>query len=167
MTVKNVLLYQRMCIGFSFIASSKLAELFSMTSMSSHQLMQRKQKATCMSFRWLDFQDVLVHLMQLMLYMRNALINLIGCTKVASQKNTTRTFNLGANHRRQILCSTTGHPGSWNDMTLVLFDKFLDYVKNGSIMQDNEFEMLEEMNGKVVSVKYRGVLVAVDNGYLS
>ena len=82
-------------------------------------------------------------------------------------KNTTRTFNLGANHHRQILCSTTGHHGSWNDTTMLLVDKFLCDVKNGSLMQDNEFEMLEEMNGKVVSVKYRGVLVAVDNGYLS
>jgi hypothetical protein len=87
--------------------------------------------------------------------------------KGCKSKNTTRTFNLGANHRRQILCSTTGHPGSWNDKTLVLFDKFLRDVKNGSIMQDNEFEMLEERDGKVVSVKYRGVWVVVDNGYLS
>jgi hypothetical protein len=86
--------------------------------------------------------------------------------KGCKSKNTTRTFNLGANHRRQILCSTTGHPGSWNDKTLVLCDKFLRDVKNGSIMQDNEFE-LEERDGKVVSVKYRDVWVVVDNGYLS
>ena len=34
-----------------------------------------------------------------------------------------RTFNLTANHRRRILSTTTGHPGRWNDKTLVRFDK--------------------------------------------
>ena len=33
-----------------------------------------------------------------------------------------RTYNLTVNHRRRILSSTRGHPGHWNDKTLVLFD---------------------------------------------
>ena len=38
---------------------------------------------------------------------------------------TTRTFNLTANHRRQILSTTSGHPGRWNDKTPVWFDDFV------------------------------------------
>jgi hypothetical protein len=87
--------------------------------------------------------------------------------KGCKSKNTTRAFNLGANHRRQIICSTTGHPGSWNDKTLVLFDSFLSKLKNGLILQDNEFYLLERRDGSIVSVKYRGAWVVVDNGYLS
>lgn len=37
---------------------------------------------------------------------------------------TTRTYNLTVNHRRQILNSTTGHPGRWNDKAVVRFDSF-------------------------------------------
>eukprot|EP00804_Cyclotella_cryptica_P009478 CCRYP_017781-RA/>CCRYP_017781-RA protein AED:0.25 eAED:0.26 QI:0/0/0/1/0/0/3/0/237 len=81
---------------------------------------------------------------------------------------TTRSFNLGANHRRQIVSSTTGHPGSWNDKTLVLFDLFLRGIKTGRTLQDNVFELLEEReDGEVIKVKYRGVWAVVDNGYLS
>jgi hypothetical protein len=39
---------------------------------------------------------------------------------------TTRTYNLTVNHKRQILHSTTGHPGRWNDKTLVRFDHYMD-----------------------------------------
>ena len=82
-------------------------------------------------------------------------------------KLTTRTFNLAVNHRHRILASTKGHPGSWNDKTLVLFDSFLGNVKHGQTLQDKEFELLEERNGEAVKVKYHGVWFLVDNGYLS
>ena len=87
--------------------------------------------------------------------------------KGGKSKQTTRTFNLSANHRRCILATTKGHPGSWKDKTLVLFDSFLSDVKHGRIFQDNEFELFEERHGKVISVKYCGVWFIVDNGYLS
>ena len=33
-----------------------------------------------------------------------------------------RTYNLTVTHSRQILSTTTGHPATWNDETIVLFD---------------------------------------------
>ena len=39
---------------------------------------------------------------------------------------TTRTYNLTVNHKREILHTTTGHPGRWNDKTLARFDHFLN-----------------------------------------
>lgn len=37
------------------------------------------------------------------------------------------------------------------------------YIKRGAILDDYEFELLEHQNREVVSVKYRGVWVIVDN----
>ena len=71
------------------------------------------------------------------------------------------------NHRRRILGSTRGHPGSWNDKTVVLFDDFLMDIKRGKILQDNEFGLLERRSDGVARVKYQGVWVVVDNGYHS
>ena len=68
------------------------------------------------------------------------------------------------NHRRRILGSTRGHPGSWNDKTVVLFDDFLMDIKRGKILQDNEFGLLERRSDGVARVKYQGVWVVVDNG---
>ena len=51
----------------------------------------------------------------------------------------TRTFNLTANHRRRIISTTTGHPGRFNDKTLVRFDKFVMNVKQGKILPSNTF----------------------------
>ena len=87
--------------------------------------------------------------------------------KGCKSKNPTRTFNLGVNHRRRILATTKGHPGAWNDKTLVLFDEFLTKVKSGETLEDVEFELLEESGGVVRAVTYRGVWTVVDNGYLS
>jgi hypothetical protein len=85
--------------------------------------------------------------------------------KGGKSKQCTRTYNMTVNHRRHILGTTSGHPGSWNDKTVVLFDKFLRDIKRGAILDDYEFELLEHQNGEVVAVKYRGVWVIVDNGY--
>eukprot|EP00804_Cyclotella_cryptica_P019193 CCRYP_006108-RA/>CCRYP_006108-RA protein AED:0.21 eAED:0.21 QI:0/-1/0/1/-1/0/1/0/331 len=87
--------------------------------------------------------------------------------KGGKSKQTTRTFNLAAKHRCCILATTKGHPSSWNDKTLVLFDTFFSNVKHGRILEDNEFHLLKERNGKIIQVKYRGVWFLVDNGYLS
>ena len=40
-------------------------------------------------------------------------------------ETTSKTYNLTVNHRRQILHMTRGHPGRWNDKTLVRFDPFM------------------------------------------
>jgi hypothetical protein len=83
-------------------------------------------------------------------------------------KQTCRSFNLTANHRRQILHTTPGHPARWNDKTIVLFDKFARQLKNGSIMQDHIFELYERTSdGSIIAVKYRGGWLLVDNGYLN
>jgi hypothetical protein len=53
-------------------------------------------------------------------------------------------------------------------MTMVRFDSFLTAVRAGSILADNEFELLSyNKEGNVISVRYNGVYVIVDNGYLS
>ena len=71
---------------------------------------------------------------------------------------TTRAFNLTVNHRRRILATTLGVPGSWNDKTLVRFDHFLTALLHGSELQDAQFELLEKRSdGEVVAVRYRGV----------
>jgi hypothetical protein len=80
-------------------------------------------------------------------------------------KYCTRTYNMTVNHRRRILGCTCGHPGSWNDKTLVLFDTFIRDIKRGDILNDRIFELFEMKNGEVVRVKYRGVWMLVDNGY--
>ena len=45
---------------------------------------------------------------------------------------TTHTYNLTVNHKRQILHSTTGHPGRWNDKSVVRHDDFMDQLRRGS-----------------------------------
>ena len=80
-------------------------------------------------------------------------------------KHPTRTYNLTVNHRREILGSTLGHPGSFNDKTVVLYDEFITDIKNRELLSDYEFELMEHRGEEVVSVKYRGVWIVVDNGY--
>lgn len=79
---------------------------------------------------------------------------------------TARTSNIIVNHRRRILSSTGGHPSTWNDKTLVMFDSFLTDVRKGKILSDNLFELLQRSKkGKIVRVQYNGVWLQVDNGY--
>ena len=85
--------------------------------------------------------------------------------KGGKSKHPTRTYNITVNHRRRILGSTKGHPGSWNDKTVVLFDTFTKAIKRGDILQDNIFELLEKRGDEIVKVKYRGIWIVVDNGY--
>ncbi len=81
--------------------------------------------------------------------------------------HTTRTFNLTCNHCRWILHTTTEGPGWWNDQTMVHLDKFISGVRDGNLLQDNDIELLDfNCLGNVISVKYNGVYVIVDNGYL-
>ena len=83
--------------------------------------------------------------------------------------HTARTYNVTVNHRRRILSTTSGHPARWNDKTLVLFDTLANSLRDGSSLQDLEFELYDyDESGLVVTKKkYRGAWLLVDNGYLS
>jgi DDE superfamily endonuclease len=76
---------------------------------------------------------------------------------------TTRTYNLTVNHRRQILHTTSGHPGRWNDKTLARYDTFMDQLRRGFFDDMMTFELFDA-NGKRIVMK--GAYVIVDNGYL-
>ena len=79
-----------------------------------------------------------------------------------------RTYNVTCDHSRRILGSTPGHPGTWNDKTLILFDELIFQVHDGKIPNDYEFTLLElNKDGDIVQVPYKGVWFIVDNGYLS
>ena len=77
---------------------------------------------------------------------------------------TTRTYNLTVNHKRQILHSTTGHPGCWNDKTLVRFDSFMDELRKGAFGNMMTFEL---MKASCSHTNMNGAYVIVDNGYLN
>ncbi len=53
--------------------------------------------------------------------------------------HTTRAFNITVNHRRRILYTTKGHPGRWNDKTLVQFDRLLRGMREGALLEDIDF----------------------------
>ena len=79
-----------------------------------------------------------------------------------------RTYNMTVSHARWILGSTSGHPATWNDKTLQLFDPLLCNVNNGIIPDDFEFMLYEkDKDGNVTEVCYKGVWFMCDNGYLS
>ena len=54
-----------------------------------------------------------------------------------------RNYNATVTHWKQILGTTFGHPGTWNDKTLVLFDDLIKNVHDGKFLQDNEFQLFE------------------------
>jgi hypothetical protein len=70
------------------------------------------------------------------------------------------------NHRRQILHSTTGHPGRWNDKTLVRFDSFMADLRNGAFNNTMSFELKTNTDGETTTRIIKGAYVIVDNGYL-
>ena len=50
---------------------------------------------------------------------------------------------------------------------MVSLDRLIFGVCDGCLLQDNDFELLDYNRlGYVISVKYKGVYVIVDNGYL-
>ena len=75
---------------------------------------------------------------------------------------------MAVNQSRWITGTTMGHPATWNDKTLILYDELIFGVRDGIIPDDFEF-MLYERNkeGEVVEVIYKGVWFMVDNGCLS
>ena len=78
-----------------------------------------------------------------------------------------RTYNATVTHCRQILGTTSGHPATWNDKTIILYDEFVRGIHEGVLFEDNEFTLFEyDALGNIVEVKYQGVWIMVDNGYL-
>jgi len=78
------------------------------------------------------------------------------------------TYNLIVNHARRILSTSRGHPGSWNDKTLVLFDDVAMGLHESTILKDFSFSLFERnVDGTVVEVPYKGAWLIVDNGYLN
>jgi hypothetical protein len=61
------------------------------------------------------------------------------------------------------LNSTTGHPGRWNDKTLVRFDACVSQLQRGEFDDKMTFE-LKTKEGSSINVK--GAYVIVDNGYM-
>ena len=78
--------------------------------------------------------------------------------------HTTRAFQIVVNHRRQIIASTVGYPGRWNDMTIVRFDGFVTDVQRGLYLQDNQFTL---KNDKGEDENHIGAWILVDGGYLN
>lgn len=77
---------------------------------------------------------------------------------------TTRTYNLTVNHKRQILNSTTGHPGRrWNDETLVRFDACVSQLQRGEFNDKMTFKLKTKQRS---SINVKGAYVIVDNGYM-
>lgn len=69
-----------------------------------------------------------------------------------------RTYNMTVNHCHQILGSTLGHPATWNDKTLILFDELVSNVNDGIIPNNYEFMLYEhDKEGNIVEVAYKGV----------
>jgi hypothetical protein len=51
---------------------------------------------------------------------------------------------------------------------MVCLDRFITQIRDGSNLEDNTFELLAHgRGGEVITVKYKGVYVIVDNGYLN
>jgi hypothetical protein len=79
-----------------------------------------------------------------------------------------RTYNATVTHACQILGTAFGHPGTWNDKTVVLFDDLIRGVNEGRHYKNNEFSLYEKNeDGEVIQVVYKGVWFIVDNGYLN
>jgi hypothetical protein len=54
-----------------------------------------------------------------------------------------------------ILSTTWGHPGRWNDKTLVLFDDFVCGLKDGTILSDMELQLFEpDISGNMIAVTW-------------
>ena len=79
----------------------------------------------------------------------------------------TWSFSLTANHCHEILHTSSGGPGSWNDQTMVRHDDFVSGIYHSLYLDNVQFELEEyNQNRIIVSWQYKGGYVIVDNGYL-
>ena len=76
-----------------------------------------------------------------------------------------RTYNVTVTHSPQIIGSTSGHPATFNDKTLIMFDRLLSNTHRGESNHDHVFSLLEkDKDGNIVEVEYFGCWFIVDNG---
>ena len=68
-------------------------------------------------------------------------------------KHPSQTYNLTANHHQEILATTDGHSGSFNDKTVVIYDDFICVIKIRDIFNDYKFEIFWRQ-GEKKSVTY-------------
>ena len=127
---------------------------------------------------WLGFLDVsevpmrhISHSTRLLLHFGKPI--LAGCKM--GLETTSRTYNLTVNHRRQILHTTTGHPGRWNDKTLIRFDTFMADLRDGAFDERINFKLKRggkegrnenENDDDEDLVTIKGAYIIVNNGYL-
>ena len=79
-----------------------------------------------------------------------------------------RNYNATVTHWKQILGTTCGHPGTWNDKSIVLFDELIQGVHEGKLLADKEFQLFElNQEGIIEEITYQGAWFIVDNGYLN
>ena len=83
------------------------------------------------------------------------------------EKHPTRSYNITVTHSGQILSSTSGHPGTWNDKSIVLHDTLVNGVQRLGKYSNYGFFLFEyDENCNIVSKSYNGVWFICDNGYL-
>ena len=76
--------------------------------------------------------------------------------------------NVSCDHSRRIIGTTLGHPGTWNDKTIILLHELINKVQNGDVPDDHEFELLEkDKHGNIVVIPCKGAWFMLDNCYLA
>ena len=79
-----------------------------------------------------------------------------------------RNYNATVTHAQQILSTTFGHPGAWNDKTIVLYNDLIRGVHENKTLSNFEFKLYEKnYQGEIDQVVYKGAWFIVDNGYLA
>ena len=80
---------------------------------------------------------------------------------------TSRTYNKTVTHWRRVLGTTSGHPATWNDKSIILYDDLVRGVHEGKLFDYHNFSLLKYYaSGNIVVIKYQAVWIMVDNGYL-
>ena len=77
---------------------------------------------------------------------------------------TARAYQITVNHKRKILSSTVGLPGTWNDKTVVRFDSFINRINRGELYGNISYNLFK-LNGLEITVQ--GLWILVDGGYLN
>jgi hypothetical protein len=66
------------------------------------------------------------------------------------------------NHRRRILGTTRGHPGRWNDKTILLFESFLHGLKRGDgDLSTSTFQLFERAGANDSGVVAKSMILNV------
>ena len=89
------------------------------------------------SLSWLDCLELVVRVTQRASSLHEMCSHrLQRIHKGHKSKSASRTYNITVDHRRQILATTSGHSGSFNDKTTVLHYEFVTDMKSRAILDD-------------------------------